>query len=235
LEPKKEEVKSSHWITTLSVAIFILLALGAIAFLYYQNQQLKNMLANYQPQTTSPPIPVATADPTADWKTYTNTAYNYSFKYPNNWNLRLFAGSQEQATTANSFAIEGPYQNLQTLQGGPDYSITITVVAKQPSAVSTPDKLVSSKVIGNNKYLEFDLISSMPNQTITDTQTFDQILSTFQFTVTASPTPAAQYTCPANGIVDCMPVLDAAQQKACSADAMVWYKVNCPNFQGGAY
>jgi hypothetical protein len=181
--------KNNHWISILAVAIFILLALGAIAFLYYQNQQLKNMLANYQSQATSPPIPAATADPTANWKTYTNTEYYYSLKYPNDWNLRLFAGSQEQATTASSFAIEGPYQNIQTLQGGPDYSITVKVVAKQPADVSTPDKLTSSKVLSNNKYLEFDLISSIPNRTITDTQTFDQILSTFKF-ISPSPSPS---------------------------------------------
>jgi hypothetical protein len=31
----------------------------------------------------------AVADVTADWKTYTNTDYGFSFKYPINWNLNL--------------------------------------------------------------------------------------------------------------------------------------------------
>lgn len=48
-------------ITILSVAIFILLSLSAVAFLYYQNQQLKSMLASYQtPVPTYSPTPVYT-------------------------------------------------------------------------------------------------------------------------------------------------------------------------------
>lgn len=50
----------------------------------------------------------------------------------------------------------------------------------------------------------------------------------------ASPTPATTYTCPPNGYVDCMPILTPEKQVACSADAMTWYKANCPNFKGGA-
>ncbi|HOX96364.1 MAG TPA: hypothetical protein PLI45_03200 [Candidatus Woesebacteria bacterium] len=57
-----------------------------------------------------------------------------------------------------------------------------------------------------------------------------KILSTFKFTGTNN----AKYTCPTNGWVDCMPVLDAAKTIACSTEAMAWYKTNCPNFQGAA-
>ncbi len=42
------------------------------------------------------------------------------------------------------------------------------------------------------------------------------------------------YSCPASGWVDCMPVLDATKTAACSFEAMEWYKTNCPNFQGAA-
>ncbi len=42
------------------------------------------------------------------------------------------------------------------------------------------------------------------------------------------------YQCPENGWVDCMPVLDGDRQRACSSEAMVWYKTNCPEFQGAA-
>lgn len=37
--------------------------------------------------TTASPSTTATttADPTADWKTYTNSTYGFSFKYPTNW------------------------------------------------------------------------------------------------------------------------------------------------------
>lgn len=44
----------------------------------------------------------------------------------------------------------------------------------------------------------------------------------------------SSYACPENGWVNCMPILNEAGKKACSPEAMNWYKNNCPNFQGGA-
>ncbi len=60
-------------ITIFSMAIFVLLSLGAVAFLYYQNQQLKQMLANYQnpvPTPTVAPVytPMQSASPSASPK-----------------------------------------------------------------------------------------------------------------------------------------------------------------------
>ncbi len=44
----------------------------------------------------------------------------------------------------------------------------------------------------------------------------------------------ATYTCPANGWQDCMPILSEEGKRACSEEAMTWYKANCPDFQGAA-
>lgn len=82
----KSKIQSNQHLPVVSVAAFIILALGAIGFLYYQNQQLKNMLAKYQTSTPSP-TPVATLNPTAGWKTYTNTVRNYSIQYPSDWTV----------------------------------------------------------------------------------------------------------------------------------------------------
>lgn len=50
-----------------------------------------------------------------------------------------------------------------------------------------------------------------------------------------SPTSGTtHYVCPQNGWVDCMPILTREKQRACSPEAMNWYKKNCPNFKGGA-
>jgi hypothetical protein len=73
-----------------AVAIFILLSLGMIIFLYYQNQKLKDLLATYQ--ATPSPIPTATADPTASWKTYVDTKYGFELKYPPTYSLGNYAG-----------------------------------------------------------------------------------------------------------------------------------------------
>lgn len=45
---------------------------------------------------------------------------------------------------------------------------------------------------------------------------------------------AINYTCPPNGYVDCMPVLDSSKQIACSSEALAWYKANCPDYKGVA-
>jgi hypothetical protein len=44
----------------------------------------------------------------------------------------------------------------------------------------------------------------------------------------------SDYSCPKGGYVNCMPMLDEAGKKACSSDAMIWYRENCPDFQGAA-
>lgn len=61
-EVKPEVKKDNHWITILAMALFVLLAFSAVAFLYYQNQQLKSMLTSYQPTPTASVAP--TSSPT---------------------------------------------------------------------------------------------------------------------------------------------------------------------------
>jgi len=57
----------------------------------------------------------------------------------------------------------------------------------------------------------------------------DQILSTFKLT---DQVDSSTYTCPANGWQSCMPILSEEGKKACSKEAIDWYKANCPNFEG---
>lgn len=44
----------------------------------------------------------------------------------------------------------------------------------------------------------------------------------------------SDYQCPSNGWVNCMPILDEKGKKACSQEAIEWYKKNCDNFEGTA-
>lgn len=53
-------------ITIASMALFVLMSLTVIIFLYYQNQQLKNIVASYQTPFSSPtPTPTMTVLETA--------------------------------------------------------------------------------------------------------------------------------------------------------------------------
>ena len=63
-----------------AITFVILLLLGGSAYAgiwYWGNQQVANEVA-----PTFTPRASALPDSTADWKTYTNTKYGYSFKYP---------------------------------------------------------------------------------------------------------------------------------------------------------
>ena len=54
-------------------------------------------------------------------------------------------------------------------------------------------------------------------------------------TVIPSVVTNNKYQCPKTGWVNCMPILTEDAKKACSSDAIKWYKTNCPNFKGTAY
>jgi hypothetical protein len=58
------------------VMIPVLLAIGAFGVLAYQK------FSAPKPVVTVSPTPTATTVPTVDWKTYTNSKYGFSFKYP---------------------------------------------------------------------------------------------------------------------------------------------------------
>ena len=57
------EVKNNSWMTTAAMAVFVLLALSAVAFLYYQNQQLKAMVVLYQAKPSATPVVTITPVP----------------------------------------------------------------------------------------------------------------------------------------------------------------------------
>lgn len=80
---------NSNWLILL-FSVLVLLLLASTGYLYYQNQQLKNILTSYQTQPAISPTPVsyqspspsATTDATANWKTYTNNQAGFELRYP---------------------------------------------------------------------------------------------------------------------------------------------------------
>ena len=70
---------NNDWIPTASVAIFILFAIGIVGYFYYQNQELKKIIADYQkatpiPTVISTPLPTMSASPSATPKTRVSSA-----------------------------------------------------------------------------------------------------------------------------------------------------------------
>ena len=74
--------KSNFLVILLSILLF--LSVSIAGFFAYQTQKLVKELNNLKSdeKIVSEVTPEPTADPTANWKTYTNTQYNFLFKYP---------------------------------------------------------------------------------------------------------------------------------------------------------
>lgn len=72
------------------LSVLILFLLGSTIFLAYQNMQLQKQIALLQTAPTPTPRPSESPpqDPTANWKTYTNSAYGYTLQYSDTWTLQ---------------------------------------------------------------------------------------------------------------------------------------------------
>ncbi|OGM97971.1 MAG: hypothetical protein A2735_02275 [Candidatus Yanofskybacteria bacterium RIFCSPHIGHO2_01_FULL_41_21] len=82
LTPQYSSPEPKH-LPKLVTWVVLILALGFVGYAgiwYWQDQQVGE---DYPVLFT--PRPSATPDPTADWKTYTNTQYGFEFKYPNDF------------------------------------------------------------------------------------------------------------------------------------------------------
>ena len=249
------------------LSLLSLLLLLSTGYLAYQNMQLQKQIKKLSSQQITT-TPSTTPDPTANWKTYTNTSWDISFKYPAEWVDIIPSGesfiSEGSANKVNLRIDKGRYYNNVPLD---PYSTAFTVaVGQHPGGDNENTKIADIKVDGHDAVIIsmdglqstqeapsflYDYIVRDGNSLFTlsfwsadgakskenitnQKQTFDQILSTFKFIDQPTTTPTTNYTCPAGGYVDCMPILDEAKQNACSQEAMTWYEANCPNFKGGA-
>jgi len=88
-------------VTVVLITILVALVFGGGAYYYLNNKaekekkDLNSQITDLQKEiatlkaasTAATTTPTATADETAGWKTYTNTTYGFSFKYPADYNL----------------------------------------------------------------------------------------------------------------------------------------------------
>jgi len=196
----------------------IVLMLGTIAYLLYQNNQLKSQISSAQ----STPTPTVIPDPTVNWKTYTNDKAGYEIRYPMNWFItddsisNVKSPFPEKGTVViNFYSTNKSITNLDTLlnsvlsdfksmEGDPAFtayeSKTNTTVADYPAL----------KINGNGyggKYLSYLIVapSAKTNAHISivyqegDLENFqpiiNQILSTFKFTEATGSANPTQRAC----------------------------------------
>lgn len=86
--------------------IIIIALIGALGYFAYQNIQLRNNNTNSTTQSVTPTAnlskPSLTPDPTVNWKTYTNTKYGYTFKYPSSYYLMESSSESTSDVTPTS-------------------------------------------------------------------------------------------------------------------------------------
>lgn len=146
-----------------------------------------------------------TIDVTADWKTYTNDTYGFSFKYPKEWNVEekdkeitfreTGKSYQVEATdtyifgvfvsnnTKNQSAQEVAEERKSKFQGGADDPITEIKISDKTGAQFINYLDTTNYVISGNNVISLVLPnfgSESINKKFKDS--FNQILATFQFT-----------------------------------------------------
>jgi hypothetical protein len=210
--------KKSNLIPAISVGVFVLFCLAVVGFLYNQNQQLKKMLASYQTQPSS--TPVATTNPTANWNVYTNTKFNYSIKYPDTYTIStnsaeavtvfLTPKNYDSLTVSQKYSAPIIYITETSLVSSPSAWVSsikapgysnvrsqtpVSVGGKQgiqytynnTQAGENQDQVETAVQLDNKSILLINL-NSTANKS--DLDTYNQILSTFQFITPTAP-PAA--------------------------------------------
>lgn len=123
-------------ISVLVVVVMLAVAGGAGAYVYHRNHTAKaTNSSNRSAQTSSNSSTQGNAsnntttstDPYAGWKTYTDTTYHYSFKYPaNGWEIDT--SSSGQTTLLNSSrSIEVDYINPYTHDDAPTSFTAVSI------------------------------------------------------------------------------------------------------------
>lgn len=106
---KIPETSSSKFPTGFVVVLLLVVVLGFGVYLGRNYLPSSNIFSKPTPTPTvavASPSAMPTVDPTANWKIYRNTAFQYELKYPNDWAIAI-KGDADEAT------FPAPYFNSQ--------------------------------------------------------------------------------------------------------------------------
>lgn len=214
IPPQPPKKKSFTWL----IILIILLLLASTGVLAYQYYQLKTQIANliHSPSLTSTPIPLISLQPspkaadTITWKTYTDTKYNFFFKYPTSYTIDIDSSTSRIYLNKN---IEIRIDDISSLNCKGDCPLTENSTDVQLNGYQAkklegyigeiggniPQRFIVYEIKLNDKYLIFNLQATPVKMTKedfakyyalgkiieidqNDKAIFDQILSTFKFT-----------------------------------------------------
>jgi len=82
-----EKHKSKLPILIIGIIIFLLLVGSAAGFYIFKQQNLKTAVKPTPAPIVQKQTPTQAPDPTANWKTYTNSKYHFTMDYPTDWKV----------------------------------------------------------------------------------------------------------------------------------------------------
>ena len=195
------------------IIVVLLLGIGIGIFFPVSNIHLPNLsFLNPSPTSTPTPTPTPTPNPTADWKTYTNSSGQYSFKYPDQWNAAtnssrlsgaLFGPSATSTSGLGGVEVNTSAQSVDIYVNNLVTEGVIGIVTQNPVTINRLEGIKIKYEGGggpingwsfytkNGKSIYNIYINSWQDG---DVLIFDQILSTFTFldkTATPSVSPTA--------------------------------------------
>jgi len=88
------------------IIILVLVVLAVIGYFGYKNWVKLKTIATPTPS----PAEASTQDGTVNWKTYTNTKYGFSIKYPSGWNIQTIISSSDGSGFSN---VTGTDSNIE--------------------------------------------------------------------------------------------------------------------------
>lgn len=201
-----EQPKQNNFLVIL-LSVLLLLSVSIAAFFAYQTQTLVKELTLLKSSPTPVSSTEPTLDPTADWKTYTNTSSNYSIKYPSNWKIENQSAGSMGTIVPDARYIQIGYGNA--------VSGVLGIEELQIIPPSEEANLNSTKVVGNltlrcngqftsdtktwcwikvpnmDKYLNIQVFKNTNEEM---NGLLDQILSTFKFSESDSTANWKTYT-----------------------------------------
>lgn len=190
--------KSKLPLVLVVIVLLVMVGVGGIVLgKYLSGSKTSETVQPVVTVTTTTPTP--TADPTANWKTYTNAKYNFSVKYPDSWfsndcgftdtvlllNPKGKPVCETEPYDSIIFNMKPVYVESYT---APDYKVTMEEEKTTPIKYS---KFLIEKLqpaSGPDKFLVLRALlpgGGMFTITVNDLQyepVADQIFSTFKFT-----------------------------------------------------
>jgi len=153
--PPEPVSKPKNW-PAIYLSILLVAALSVAGYFAYQNSLLQNAQVpstiNAPTTALETPAPIPTVDPTADWETFKNTTYNYSFKYPQGFTVGQNGQNHPNPETVSHIIASAPDN-----KGA--FSISITQLESQTlkqAATSHYNKLANYIIPPNQNFPEWE-------------------------------------------------------------------------------